>query len=67
MSSMIDGMWLLLTFGPLLWMVLIAAVFGWHGEDPAWVRALVLYCKALCLTVGIVAICLPWVGSLSTM
>jgi hypothetical protein len=64
---MIDGMWLLLTFGPLLWMAVISAVFGWGGDDPAWVRALVLYCKALCNNIGIIATCLPWIGSASTM
>ena len=30
---MIDRMWLLLTFGPIVWMALIAAVFGWEGEE----------------------------------
>jgi hypothetical protein len=67
MPSMIDGMWLLLTFGPVVWMAALATVFGWDGEDPVWVRALVLYCRGLCITVGIVAVCLPWVGSASTM
>ncbi len=37
---MTEPAWLLLTFGPLLWMALLAALLG-SGEksDPAWVRA----------------------------
>lgn len=57
---MIDRMWLLLTFGPVVWMALIAVVFGWDGEDPAWARLLVLYSKALCINVGVVSIVMPW-------
>jgi hypothetical protein len=58
---MTEPAWLLLTFGPLLWMALLAAVFG-LGEksDPAWVRALVLYAKALCINVNAVVLSLWW-------
>lgn len=57
---MIDRMWLLLTFGSVAWMTLIAAFFGWEGESPAWARLLELYSKALCINVGVVSIIIPW-------
>jgi hypothetical protein len=58
---MIEPAWLLLTFGPLLWMALLAALFGWgEKSDPAWVRGLVLYAKALCINVSAVALSLWW-------
>ena len=43
-----------------MWMALIAIVFGWDGEDPAWVRTLVLYCKALCINIAVLSIWLSW-------
>jgi len=57
---MIDRLWLLLTFGPVVWMALIAAVFGWKGEGPDWARLLVLYSKALCINIGVLSICMGW-------
>jgi hypothetical protein len=57
---MIDRMWLLLTFGPLLWMALIAAVFGWKSEASPWVRTLVLYSKALCINIGVISVWMLW-------
>jgi hypothetical protein len=62
---MVDRMWLLLTFGPLVWMALIAILSGWDGEDPAWVRALILYCKALCINIAVVSIWLAWIDKAS--
>jgi hypothetical protein len=58
---MTEPAWLLLTFGPLLWMALLAALSG-SGEksDPTWARALVLYAKALCINVSAVALSLWW-------
>ena len=63
---MIDAMWLLLTFGPLVWMALIAAIFGWEGEGPPWAQLLVLYSKAICINIGILSVCLPWLGTASS-
>lgn len=57
---MIDRMWLLLTFGPVVWMALIAAVFGWEGEGPDWARLLVRYSKALCINIAVLSIWLSW-------
>jgi hypothetical protein len=56
-TAMTEPAWLLLTFGPLLWMALLAAFFG-SGEksDPTWVRTLVLYAKAQCINLGAVAL-----------
>lgn len=55
-----DPMWLLLVLGPLAWMAVLAPLTEARGDEPAFVRLLILYSQGMCLNVGTVSIGMPW-------